>query len=149
MPGREFTVGVFGNAPDFKILPLIEVNHKALPLGANAVYGYEAKWVWDDPARPLDILICPARVTPQLRAQIHDLVVRSLTVLRVRDWCRIDLRLSAAGRPKVLELNPLPGIAPDQRDNSALPAAARAAGYSYDKFILCVAQSAIKRQGLR
>jgi len=149
LPGREFTVGVLGNAPDFEILPLIEINHNALPANANPIYGYEAKWVWDNPAKPLDILICPARVSPQLRARIYDLVVRALTVLRVRDWCRVDLRLSAAGRPKIIELNPLPGIAPDQRDNSALPAAARAAGYSYDDLILRVAQSAIKRQGLR
>lgn len=148
LPGREFTVGVLGNAPDFEILPLIEINHKALPANANPVYGYEAKWVWDNPAKPLNILICPARVTPQLRARIRDLVVRALTVLRVRDWCRVDLRLSAAGRPKIIELNPLPGIAPDQRDNSALPAAARAAGYTYDELILRVAQSAVKRWGL-
>jgi D-alanine-D-alanine ligase len=149
LPGREFTAGVFGNAPDFEILPLIEINHKSLPPHANPIYSYEAKWVWDLPERPLDILVCPARVPPRLRAQIHAIVKRALTVLGVRDWCRVDLRLDSAGHPKIIELNPLPGIAPDPRDNSALPAAARAAGYSYHELILRVAQAAIQRQDVR
>ena len=38
----------------------------------------------------------------------------------------------------VVELNPLPGILPDPRDNSCLPMAARAAGMSYDELIQAV-----------
>ena len=37
-----------------------------------------------------------------------------------------------AGDPMVVELNPLPGILPDPRDNSCFPKAARAAGMDYD-----------------
>ncbi len=148
LPGREFTVGVLGNAPDYEVLPPIEIDHSVLPQGANPIYGYEAKWVWDDPANPMPILVCPARITVELENEIRELVRRVVTVLRVRDWCRVDLRLDAAGKPNVIELNPLPGILPDPRDNSALPAAARAAGYSYAELILKVAQTAARRHGL-
>ncbi|MCA1808987.1 MAG: D-alanine--D-alanine ligase [Kiritimatiellia bacterium] len=148
LPGREFTVGLLGNAPDWEILPLVEINHAVLPAGANPVYGYEAKWVWDDPARPLNIHICPADVPEQLAEEIRALALRVARVMRIRDWCRIDMRLDAAGHPKIIELNPLPGILPDPRDNSALPAAARAAGYSYDELIMRVTQTSLQRHGL-
>ena len=146
--GREFTVGLLGNEPDWEILPLVEIDHTVLPPGANPIYGYEAKWVWDDPARPLAIHVCPAPATPELAGAIRALALRVARVMRLRDWCRMDVRLDAAGAPKIIELNPLPGILPDPRDNSALPAAARAAGYNYNDLILRVAQIALKRCGL-
>lgn len=145
LPGREFTVGALGNAPDYELLPIVEINHRALPPGANPLYGYEAKWVWDDPARPLPMLLCPAPLTAALGNAIRRLVLDALLAFRVQDWCRVDVRLDAAGRPQVLELNPLPGILPDPRENSALPAAARAAGYTYDRLILRVAEAALGR----
>jgi len=42
-------------------------------------------------------------------------VFRAYSVLRCRDWCRIDARLDAGGRPHILELNPLPDFAPSGR----------------------------------
>jgi D-alanine-D-alanine ligase len=148
LPGREFTVGVLGNAPAYEILPLVEINHRVLPEGANHIYGYEAKWLWDDPAKPLPILICPAKISAALSKRIRSLVVRSLDILGIRDWARVDLRLDAEGKPNLLELNPLPGILPDPGENSALPAAARAAGYGYAELILKVAAIALRRHGL-
>jgi D-alanine-D-alanine ligase len=148
LPGREFTVGLLGNASDWEILPLVEIDYSVLPAGASPIYGYEAKWVWDDPAHPLDIHVCPAKASPELVADIHTLVLRTASVMRLRDWCRMDIRLDAAGFPKIIELNPLPGVLPDPNDNSALPTAARAAGYNYDDLILRVAEIAMKRCGL-
>ncbi len=147
LPGREFTIGVLGNPPRRELLPLVEIDHRVLPPGAHPIYGYEAKWVWDDPASPMPILVCPAEVSPELERAIRAVVNRALDVLRVRDWCRVDVRLDANGIPNILELNPLPGILPDPRENSALPAAARAAGYAYDDLILKVAEVALRRCG--
>ena len=70
---------------------------------------------------------------------------RAYHALECRDWCRIDIRCDAAGRPMVVELNPLPGILPDPRDNSCFPKAARAAGMSYDELIRTVADIAWRR----
>ncbi len=147
LPGREFTVGVLGNPPDREFLPLVEIDHGVLPAGANRIYGYEAKWIWDDPARPMPILVCPADATPALTESIRGVVGQALDVLCVRDWCRVDVRLDAAGVPNIIELNPLPGILPDPREHSALPTAARAAGYAYEGLILKVAEAALRRCG--
>ena len=48
-------------------------------------------------------------------------------------------------RCSVVELNALPGILPDPRDNSCFPKAARAAGMSYDELIREVADIAWRR----
>jgi D-alanine-D-alanine ligase len=44
-----------------------------------------------------------------------------------------------------VELNPLPGILPDPRDNSCVPMAARAAGMTYEQLIQSVADIAWRR----
>jgi D-alanine-D-alanine ligase len=72
-------------------------------------------------------------------------VLDALRVLRVRDWCRVDVRLDDSGAPQIIELNPLPGILPDPKENSCLPKAARAAGMTYEELILHVVEAARAR----
>ena len=67
LPGAEFTCGVLGNGRTARVLPLVEMNFRSLPAGALPIYGYEAKWVWDRPDRPLDMFECPARVDVRLQ----------------------------------------------------------------------------------
>ena len=147
LPGREFTVGVLGNDPRLEILPIVEIDHGLLPEGARPIYSYEAKWIWDTPERPLEIFKCPARISSKLKSRIEDIVAKTCRVLRIRDWCRIDLRLDERGEPNILEVNPLPGILPKPEDNSCLPKAARTAGYSYTELILRVVDEACARYG--
>jgi D-alanine-D-alanine ligase len=148
LPGREFTVGVLGTYPAIEILPIVEIDYRNLPAGANPVYSYEAKWVWDTPDKPLDIFSCPADLTAELKARIAEVVSDTCRALRIKDWCRIDVRLDEKGEPNILEVNPLPGILPNPEDNSCLPKAARTAGYSYDDLILRVVEEARARYGM-
>jgi D-alanine-D-alanine ligase len=147
--GREFTVGVLGNAPRYEILPIVEIDHGLLPGGARPIYSYEAKWIWDTPDNPLEIFKCPAPIPAALKRKIAGVVRRTCSVLRIKDWCRVDVRLDADGEPNILEVNPLPGILPNPEENSCLPKAARTAGYSYTDLILRVAEEAADRCGLR
>jgi D-alanine-D-alanine ligase len=147
LSGREFTVGVLGNTPHLEVLPVVEIDHSLLPAGARPIYSYEAKWVWDTPQNPLEIFKCPARIPAALVDRIERLVTETCRILRVRDWCRVDVRLDEAGEPNILEVNPLPGILPNPEDNSCLPKAARTAGYSYEDLILRVVDEACGRYG--
>jgi D-alanine-D-alanine ligase len=149
LEGREFTVGILGNAPALEILPIVEIDHGRLPDGAEPVYSYEAKWIWDQPENPLEIFRCPADIPEALRRRIEDVVSRTCRLLRVRDWGRIDVRLDERGEPHILEINPLPGILPNPEDNSCLPKAARTAGYGYADLIHRVVDEAAKRYGLK
>jgi D-alanine-D-alanine ligase len=148
LPGREFTVALLGNGSDLRVLPIVEIRFDALPAGMNAIYSYEAKWIWDTTDRPLEIYECPARLDPGLQEQITTMATRAYRVLNCRDWSRIDLRLDAHGRPHILEVNPLPGILPRPEDNSCFPKAARVAGMTYNQLITTVLDHALARCGL-
>jgi len=149
LKGREFTVGVLGNLPRLEILPIVEIDHSYLPPGANPIYSYEAKWVWDQPSNPLPLFSCPARLSRALKNKIEEVVIRTWKALRLRDWSRLDLRLDETGEPNILEVNPLPGILPKPEDNSCLPKAARTAGYTYAGLIQRVVEIACERYGLK
>jgi D-alanine-D-alanine ligase len=148
LPGAEFTCGVLGNGRSARVLPLVGMNFASLPPGALPIYGYEAKWVWDTPDRPLDIFECPAPVDLRLQHAIEDVVLRAYRLLGCRDWSRIDVRLDEQGVPNIVEVNPLPGILPNPADNSCLPKAARAAGMSYDALIQSALVAAAGRTGV-
>ena len=147
LPGREFTVALLGNGDRLRALPIVEMCFEALPEGANRFYSYEAKWLWDLPDNPLDIYRCPAEIDDELRVKIENICKKAFLTLGCRDWCRIDVRLDAAGEPCILELNPLPGIISDPKINSCFPKAARAAGMSYDDLLLSVLNAACERLG--
>lgn len=145
LPGQEFTVAVLGNGDDAECLPIVGLRFDCLPEGAPPIYGYEAKWLWDTMERPLEIYECPARISEDLAAEVRQVSLAAFRALGCRDWCRIDVRCDANGQPNVVELNPLPGILPDPRDNSCFPMAARVAGMSYDQLIQSVADIAWRR----
>jgi D-alanine-D-alanine ligase len=148
LPGREFTVAMIGNGQDLTALPIVEINFDTLPQGVQPIYSYEAKWLWDQEEDPLQIFSCPATLEPLLRLQIEELCKSAFKALGCRDWCRIDVRLDAQGRPNIIELNPLPGILPRPEQNSCFPKAARAAGFSYEETILSIVDAACTRLAL-
>ncbi len=148
LPGREFTVGLIGNENPI-VLPIVEIRIDKLPNGASPIYSYEAKWVWDTPEKPLDIFECPASISLNLENKIKDIATQTFKVLNCRDLCRIDMRLDSESTPRVLEVNPLPGLIPNPDAHSCLPEAARAAGLTYEQLICTILWQALKRYGLQ
>jgi len=148
LSGREFTVAMWGNGKDIEVLPIIEISYSQLPEGAWPIYSYEAKWIWDTQEKPLDIFQCPAELTPQLEKEIEEIAIHTYRAMKIRDWCRIDVRLDENNKAHIIELNPLPGILPDPKENSCFPKAARAKGYDYNEMINKVLEIACKRHGI-
>jgi D-alanine-D-alanine ligase len=148
LPGREFTVALIGNNSDTEVLPIVEINLHELPKELAPIYSYEAKWIADTRENPLNIFSCPANIDKTLYEKIEDIALRTYKVLRCKDWSRVDVRLDAAGEPNIIEVNPLPGILPDPKDNSCFPKAARVHGLSYEEMINKVLLIAAKRYNL-
>ena len=148
LSGREFTVAMIGNGAEVEILPIVEIDFATLPAGANPIYSYEAKWIWDTEAEPLQIFQCPAPLEPLLKRSIESVCRAAFHHLGCRDWSRIDIRLDAQGHPQVIEVNPLPGVLPRPEQNSCFPKAARAAGLSYQQMVLRVVDAACQRLGV-
>ncbi len=135
LPGDEFTIAVLGNRGEARCLPIIRYRFSELPSGALPIMGYEAKWFWDRPETPMDILECPAAVPSRLAARLRWTALAAYHTLGCRDWARVDLRLDADGRPHVIEVNPLPGLIPDPAAHSCFPRAAAEAGMTYADLI--------------
>ncbi|MBN2567555.1 D-alanine--D-alanine ligase [Candidatus Woesearchaeota archaeon] len=133
MPGDEFTVGVLGNEEPI-VLPIIKKNFGELPPEANPIDSFEAKWVWDTPEKPLNMIACEP-LPKALAREIRHVVIATYRAFDCKDWARIDLRLDAEGRVNVLEINPIPGLLPKLEENSCLPRAGHEAGLSYAELV--------------
>lgn len=141
LPGREFTIPVLGYDEPFT-LPVVEScfsNEDPLKMKLFA----PDSWVADRlevRVKPQDVQTrCPADIEPELETELRRLALAAFKALGCRDWCRMEFRLDKAGRPRLLELNPIAGIDPTYW----LPRSARAAGMSYtdlvEKIIRCAA----------
>jgi D-alanine-D-alanine ligase len=148
LSGREFTVAILGNGDEAQVLPIVEIDYKDFPEGFIPIYSYEAKWILDTKENPLDVFSCPAKLNPALETKIRQVALNAYKILRCRDWSRIDVRMNADNVPNIIEINPLPGILPDPKENSCFPKAARTAGISYDEMLNKVLLAAARRYNL-
>lgn len=140
LQGREFTVGMLGNR-DVEFLPVTEINYGALPVGYPPVYTYQFKKEWDDD----HLYLCPAPVAPELLQRLQRTALATYRAVECLDVGRVDLRLDAEGTPHVLEINPLPGMAPGFSD---LPRQADVAGIGYERLVRRILEAALARHGL-
>ncbi len=140
LPGREFTVGMVGNA-DVTFLPITEIDYGQVPAGYPPVYTYQFKKEWDEDR----FYACPARVDATLLARLRSTALTTYRAVDCLDVGRVDIRLDADGVPHVLEINPLPGMAPGFSD---LPRQADAAGIGYARLVRRILEAAMTRYGL-
>jgi len=146
LPGREFSVGLLGNGPRLRTLPVVGVRPgRAVPAVAlgddptsEFIYSYEAK------SANMEEAECPADIPEALAAHLADLARRVWRVFECRDVARVDFKLDRAGTPHFLEVNPLPSLS---REWSFLALEARAAGMDYQELILTILDEALIRCG--
>ena len=101
--GREFFVGVLGNA-QAKALPPVEVDFTGFPEGVPKVMDSKAKW--DERSKEYKgTKSVMANVPDELRAKLQKVAVDAYRALRVKDYGRVDLRLTDTGEIYVLEVN--------------------------------------------
>jgi len=105
LPGAEYTVTLIGNEPP-RALPVLQ-----RALEARTGIGLHALARHAEPSGFAHVL--PGALEPALETELQELAVRAFRALACRDFARADFRLDAAGRPRFLELNPLPTFARD------------------------------------
>ncbi len=139
--GREFYVGVIGNKKPIA-LPPIEMDFSGLPEGYPAILGRRAKWV----KRSREYKGTQAKmadIPDDLKAKLQRVSVGAYRALRVRDYGRIDLRLSGrSGEVYVIEVNASCYL----EQSAELATAARAAGISYEELVHAIAKLALARE---
>jgi D-alanine-D-alanine ligase len=132
--GREFRVGTLVRGARAGALATLEV---MLLDGADAgVYSYRNKTQWQG---LVDYGLLGAG---PLRTEVEAVAVAAWRCLGCRDAGRVDVRLDDAGRPQLLEVNPLAGLAPGYSD---LPIMAERSGMSYTSLIAEILRSTMTR----
>ena len=139
--GREFYVGVLGNGQP-KALPPIEVDFTGFPEGVPKVLDSKAKW--DEGSKEYkgtkSVL---ANLPDELRAKLQKVAVDAFRALRVRDYGRVDLRLTDTGDIYVLEVNASCYL----ERSSEFAMAAAAGGTDYPRLIERIVNLTIERYG--
>lgn len=107
--GREFYVGVLGNA-NAEALPVIEMDFSGFPPDKPKIASWEAKWGDDGEGSGAEYAgsrsIFPEDLDAELAERMKRVAVDAFHALRLRDYGRIDLRVSPAGEIFVIEVNP-------------------------------------------
>lgn len=134
--GRELTVGLLGERRP-RVLPIMEVVF--VNPGKHPVYGFEEKQADTTKVR----FDCPANLTPAEQRKVEKVARDTFAALDCRDVARVDLRMAEDGRIFVLEINPLPGLAPDFSDLCVI---ARHAGMDHQALIGEILAGALKRR---
>jgi D-alanine-D-alanine ligase len=141
--GREFYVGVIGNSQP-KALPPVEIDFTGFPEGVPKVMDSKAKW--DERSKEYkgtrSVL---AQLPDELRARLQKVAVDAYRALRVRDYGRVDLRLTDTGDIYVLEVNASCYL--DKESEFAMAAAA--GGLDYKRLIERIVDLALARHKKR
>ena len=111
--GREFYVGVLGNESPVA-LPVIELDFSRFPADRPKVASYEAKWgeggTGDAGETGAEFSgttsIFPTDLSPEVTQRMQAVAVEAFNALRLRDYGRVDLRMTAAEEIYVIEVNP-------------------------------------------
>jgi D-alanine-D-alanine ligase len=137
--GREFYVGVLGNL-DPVAFPPIEMDFSGLPAGRLRVMDQQAKFATRSAAYKGTKPIVP-ELESELAAKLKKVAVDACRALRVRDYGRVDLRLTDTGDIYVIEVNANCYL----KRESEFVMAAKEHGLDYPTLINRIAELALKR----
>ncbi len=138
--GRELNVAVMGYE-DPVILPISEIDFSGLPEDYPKIVTYNAKWVEGTREYDGTIGTCPANLDPAVEQRVREVALRAYQVMEIRDYGRVDIRLTDDGTPYVLEVNPNP----DLSDDAGFARSARTHGLTHAGMIAAIVKHALAR----
>jgi D-alanine-D-alanine ligase len=130
--GRELNVSVVAlDDASPCVLPVAEIVYGQLPKGLPRILTYASKW---DPASADyqgSVSVEARDLAPALRAAVERTALQAWRALGLAGYGRVDLRVDAADRPVVIDVNPNPDISRD----AGLALAAARAGIEYGRLV--------------
>jgi len=138
--GREIYAAILGEeAPE--PLPLVEMDLSKLPNGTPRIASGEVKWEKDSDVYKRARSRVVEDLDEKLAAKIQERAVAAYRALKLRDYGRIDLRLTDKGEIYVLEANPNPWLS----SGAEFAMAARASGRTYTDMLRDIVDLAMAR----
>lgn len=123
IPGREFDIPVIKG----EAYPILEVN----PHGVN---DYKAKYMGDKTEYKV-----PAPLSPEVTQRMQNDAVKVYLALGLKNYARIDFRMTADEEIYLLEANTLPGMTA----SSLVPKSAKAIGISFPQLLEIIINDAL------
>lgn len=139
--GREFYVGVWGNNGDVEVLPIIELDFANVPDNKPKIYSFRAKWDAEYRKEKGIKSRFAKDLSEELMNKIHETCKGAYQALCLRDYGRLDVRVTHDNEVYILEANPNPYI----KIGEDLPLSAEKAGLPYNDFIEQILEKAWKR----
>ena len=136
LPGREFTVGLVGTGTEAEVVGTLEILLR--DAAEPEVYSYVNK---EQSEEHCELLVVRATNDAAV-AEAERIALAAWRAVAGRDAGRIDLRCDAAGKPQLIEINPLAGLHPTHSD---LPAVCTGMGGTYVELIERIVESARMR----
>ena len=143
--GRELATGLLED-PSLRTLPTAEITFESAEadgiegprdeFGSDKFYSIERKNIHRKEVH------CPVDLSSAVADRVNVAAVSIFESLGCRDMARVDYRMSDAGVPYFIEINPLPGLSPYY---SIFPMQARAAGISAEGLIKTLIHNAVER----
>src|SRR5947209_17669602 len=138
--GREIYVGVMGNEKPVA-LPVVELDLSKLPDELPKIAGREVKWDKGTSAYETTRAVAAKDLEGELAGRLQETALQVYSALKLRDYGRVDMRLTGDGRIYVIEANPNPWLAPE----AEMAIAASQAGRSYPEMIGDIVTHALAR----
>lgn len=139
--GRELNVAMLG-FPTARVLPLSEIDFSRLGPGGTSIVSYDAKWV--EGSRDWDgmVPVTHPHLPNGVAARVRRAAVEAFRAVGLRDYGRVDIRLSASGVPFVVDVNPNC----DLSRSAGMARSAAAVGIDWETLIKLVVRYAIRRR---
>ena len=135
LPGDEITAAVRGNSHP-EVFGMMKISPKDKK--KNFIYSIEQKRDW----RKKIVYEGEETVPGEIAAKIKEYAALAFKALGLRDIARIDFRVDRNGIPKIIDVNPLPGLSPAYSD---LVIMCRLSGRSYAEIIQSIISNALGR----
>lgn len=139
LPGKEINVAVFGDTELTTLWPA-EIDFTGFPDDVPHIVTYRAKW--DEDSQEFNgTTSVRARLDEALERRVVRVATHAFRTLGVRDYGRVDMRLDAAGRPRVIEVNPNSDLA----EGTGISRQAARQGIPHPELVARVARLALAR----
>ena len=138
--GREIYAAILGSDKP-EPLPLVELDLSKLPEGTPRIASTEVKWEKDTEAYKRTRSHIVEDLDEKTTAKLQETAVAAYQALKLRDYGRIDMRLTAKGQVYVIEANPNPWLS----SGAEFAMAARKSGRTYTDLMRDIVDLAMAR----
>ncbi len=139
--GREIYASIMGSYENARALPLVELDLSKLPKGVPKIASQDVKFDKDTDAYKLTKSAIAEDLDEETVTKLNEIAIKAYRAVKLRDYGRIDMRLSSKGEIYVIEANPNPWLSSGQE----FAMAARKSGLSYTQMIGEIVESAMAR----